>query len=136
MKNLTIKRSEWLRGTKKLGFEPSSCLLNSDGKRCCMGFDAHYVCGVPDENMLKAKMPRHIGLNHLRMGIKTLIPFAENPEAGIFNSMSLEEVLAEVNDRTLERMSCKWIEHVSDEEQEKILARLYSLVGYELNFVN
>ncbi len=130
MKHLTIKRSEWLRYSlqdKKEGkFFPTS-LLDEENKRCCMGFDAHYVCGIEDALCLEHSLPSEMEINHLadfKLYRKYFKEFWD-----------LESLLAAVNDRDCYN-DYEWVNTVSDEEQEKIITRLYSLVNYKVEFVD
>lgn len=56
----TVKKSEWLRGAKNF-----SRLLNSEGKRCCLGFLGQ-ASGISDKSMLNAVSP--IDMYNARIG--------------------------------------------------------------------
>ncbi len=135
---LTIRRSEWYRATKnqKKG-DPnyvdsitSKLLVHTKTgiKRCCMGFDTHYVCKVSDKRIEDHLVPSDLNLNHL-----SCINFP-NPTGFNFD---LEFLLSGVNDRSFEPDSdWYWANSVSNREQEKIITRLYSLAGYKVTFVD
>lgn len=50
-KVLTIVRSKWIRGG-----DPSTALLTSDGKMCCLGFDA-LACGFTEDQICYKPTP-------------------------------------------------------------------------------
>ncbi len=129
--NLTIRRSEWLREKKRKNKNYISGLLllgqYGEKKRCCMGFDAHYICKIRDHRLIKKSLPSYVGLFHLQ-DIKWHIK-------GI--NFSLQDILADVNDRSFYPNSpFYWANEVSDREQEKIITRLYSLANYKVTFVD
>jgi hypothetical protein len=128
MINLIIKRSEWARTSYSERTVLGNGLYNSEtGKRCCMGFDCHFVHGISDYILSRNWMPHQIPLRHLQvqwLGRNRL------------NSWPLETILATVNDRNSYKTELEWVNDVSDEEQEKIIARLYTIVDYKVEFVD
>ena len=58
-KRLVIDRRKWLRNTqRKEDFD--SCLLNSRGKMCCLGFYAKQFCGATDKKLLDKTTPETV----------------------------------------------------------------------------
>lgn len=140
MKHLIIKRSEWARKTKQMHdngpIVKNSLLSPTNNERCCMGFDAHYVCGIPNNLLAHVGYPSDIGLNHL-CSIPTQ-EFCSIPTKEFYSFRkvaNLETFLGQTNDRNFTDLY-SWVNSVSDEEQEKIIARLYSLANYTVEFVD
>ncbi len=138
---LTIKRSEWLRVhlDKNLNKDqPASRLLNYRGidnkaMRCCMGFDCSQIHKINDIKLYEKMFPSYFDINHL---ISFKISYRNLD--GILEYGNLESFLAMANDRSFRftNTSFEWVNTVSDEEQENIITRLYSLVDYEVIFVD
>ncbi len=77
--------------------------------------------------------PSYFDINHL---ISFKISYRNLD--GILEYGNLESFLAMANDRSFRftNTSFEWVNTVSDEEQENIIKRLYSLVNYEVTFVD
>lgn len=126
MIELTIKRSKWLRRKNASTMVFDSRLLDSNGNMCCMGFDARYVCMTPNHIIEDRTYPEQVGLKHLDFVPKII---------DTRNIYRLSRILSNVNDRTFGNASdFYWVNTISDEEQEQVIARLYSLVGYKITF--
>ncbi len=138
---LTIKRSEWLRVHLNENLnqdQPGSRLLNyreidNKAMRCCMGFDCSQIHKIDDIKLYAKMFPSYFDINHL-INFKI---FYRNLN-GILERDNLESFLAMANDRSFRfaATSFEWVNRVSDEEQENIIKRLYSLVDYEVIFVD
>lgn len=57
VKKFTVERSSWFRGKGMW----ASKLLDIGGKKCCLGFYA-LECGLKEENILNAGIPRDVAL--------------------------------------------------------------------------
>ncbi len=141
MHRLTIKRSKWLHRTLDQYIHDgttNSKLLNEEGLRCCMGFDAHNVCKVSDAKLRNKCYPDEVGLNHLEIYIDKFFYIFERTSLTppFYRTCNiLSDLVGRVNDRTGSGIFA-WLNTVSDEEQENIIKRLYSLVNYKVTFVD
>ncbi len=132
---LQITRSKWGRKTFEQyldGTDEVSHLFDNSEKMCCMGFDCSLIHHIPDYRLLNAGYPADIGLNHLEINIKNAFSSFKRTT---FLSDMLSDLLARVNDRSGVG-NFTWVNKISDEEQEEIIIRLYSLVNYEVTFVD
>jgi hypothetical protein len=120
MKQLVIDRSRWLRGNPD-----DSCLLDRNGKMCCLGF---YLksCGAADVELLEAGSPACL-THHPRPAKWLVVNVARDDlhEATQLDSNRCT-ALMQVND------SVEW----TDENREREIAHLFHRQGIEVEFVD
>ncbi len=107
-KKMTIPRSKWLRKRadgKFTGNAKKSCLLNSTGNMCCLGFYCRDILGISDRKMLYKGSPYDIGIRE--------------DEQYVFSN------LMGVNDRTNENYPTADQKKLSNVQQEKEIKQLF-----------
>lgn len=126
---LEIDRRTWLRGAKK-----PSCLRNSDGEQCCLGF-ACADAGVPPDDMLDILSPKRLPLpyhsegNSLSQGLYGWL--LQHIAAGFgytsycANSYAAEDLMG-INDAS----------ELDDSEREAKIAAIFRRNGIEVVFTN
>jgi hypothetical protein len=129
---LTIVRSMWIRG----GGQDSKLLREEDNKRCCLGFLAA-ACGLIDEAIREVAEPGNVSMTatdaaseEWTMHIATIVddPDEEGYEDGplVVQQLDLAERLIAVNDDA----------QLSEEDREDRIARLMSVAGVEVEYVD
>lgn len=123
MKRLTIDRSRWLRGPLLGSKNDYSCLLRrGDMRMCCLGFLA-VDCGIPKEDLLEVASPAATSKAHRRLWPEgTLVP---NSFGELENSLLMEKLMAANDDAGTDEAF-----------REKRIQELFSLIGYEVVFVD
>lgn len=107
VKTFTVDAKNWIRGEKFNNDLDGSCLLNSHGKMCCLGFFGE-ACGVDRENLKLYVLPQRRAKEHKA-----------------FPSWIYERFAA-VNDNG----------NISDEERVKQLRELFKKKGVTVRFKN
>lgn len=116
VKTFTVKRSEWLRG-----FNINSCLLNEDGKMCCLGFYAR-ACGLRKQDILDMSDPEQCTSVKNKKWNTFLI---DDDDGSDDNSQYCWELMEANDDKNL-----------SDKKREKKLTSTFKKAGVKVEFVD
>lgn len=109
----TVKRSEWLTPD----FSPigvTSCLLNGEGRKCCLGF-AMLKAGASESEILGRLLPSYV---------KDIIQSQFIAEVDSSSKLSLEA--ATINDDN----------SITNQVREEKLIDLFSAAGIKVNFID
>jgi hypothetical protein len=121
----TIYEDMWLRG----GNSKQSCLLDSHGKMCCMGFLAK-ACNIRDIFLFGkgyfGALSHQDADQSLPESVKPqILPSQERLHKGVVAETNLAERIYIVNDDT----------HIKDTERKERLTKLFAEGGIEVEFV-
>lgn len=125
MKHVTIKRSEWHRGSSSKG---SAMLLSNDkasnGKRCCLGFVAR-ECGLADDDIRNIPMPSSLSGHDVELpsAMKWLVERVWPRNNGL---EQWENRVAEINDDDM----------IDDARREELLTPIFREHDIEPEFVD
>lgn len=127
LKELTIKRSEWLTPDKS----SSSKLLDENGLKCCLGF-ACLALGCEKEDILEITSPYYVYLKWNRENtlekLNNLLQFLEGSSYNLFavtNNCFVTNAM-EINDNS----------YIDNAEREIRLIKLFGANGIVLNFID
>jgi len=118
MRRLTIQRSKWLRGAKD-----GSCLLNDEGRMCCLGFSARYNFKWAKDDILGVATPD--GYSKKREIYKDCSLLKES-KSGLIVDSEFASSAININDSSLIRGKIR----------EQKLIKLFKENGINLKFVD
>lgn len=112
-----IKRSEWSRGRE-------SCLLDSNGQKCCLGFYA-LACGLSKSKILEETSPENLERKYYNNKWDTFLLENNKDNPWGYDSGSCTRLM-EIND---DNMS-------SDKDKEKEIKSIFKGKGIKVKFVD
>ena len=115
MEKLIIDRERWLRGVMRYN---DSMMLDENGYRCCLGFYAEQIDGVPDKNILMESTPVGCGIT---APLKSLL---RSKTDGFHSNSEVAYRAMDINDD----------KSISDEYREKYITDLFSMAGVKVIF--
>jgi hypothetical protein len=114
--SFVVERSKWLRGS------PNGCLLNNEGKMCCLGFYAR-ACGFEPEDIRNVNSPfTLVYQDQFNWDTKLLV---SDPHFGRTSSESCKDAIT-TNDS----------EEIADPEREADLTDTFNQMGVTVTFVD
>lgn len=121
MKTLVIDRSRWLRGNPD-----ESCLLDRDGRMCCLGFYLR-SCGADESDIFEIGSPAGIAYEAPQEAgwLLTRLSRDDVHEATRADSSRCTALMTVNDDAT-------W----TDEQREREIAHLFSRQGIDVVFVD
>ena len=123
IKSFTIKRSKWLRMSKRTQIY-SQMLDGKSGKMCCLGFYS-ITCGIPRENIKNEPSPRDVVFDYDNIVWNTFL-LSKRKEFG-FNKVNskIAGKLMDINDD----------EETTDDFKEKEIKKIFATKGVKVKFV-
>lgn len=112
IKELTIKRSEWLRGDKQ-----NSKLLDEKGRKCCLGFFC-LADGAKPEQILNFLSPKSAGFKS-----KQLVEF---DDARKYTNSHFGYEAMVINDDTF----------TTEKKREELLTEWFATNGVKISFID
>ena len=107
----TVDRKTWWRGKGGAG---SRLMRPEDGKKCCIGFFAHQICGLKKDELEECPyLPTEA---QIKLGL----------HADPFSSTIASQSIYRTNDEI----------DMSDEIREEKLTKLFAQHGYAVRFIN
>lgn len=116
MKTIVIDRAQWLLPTDAVQNIQNSCLLDSDGKMCCLGFVALQLAGAEKKHILHYGSPASTPWLAWPQVLKPYLTDAPNSP--------LATALMAINDNVA----------VSREEREFAIGNKFREAGIEVEF--
>ena len=118
VKSFTISRSKWLRGTN------DTCLLNAEGKMCCLGFYA-LACFLQEKDIFERFTPEEIYDVKQMWDSFLVCEHPANDGGGLVNSKTCTHLM-DTNDGLTS----------TDDEKEKEIVALFKSQGVDVTFVD
>ena len=120
--SFVIDRALWLRGG---GAKSTSCLLNDEGKRCCLGFYGK-ACGLTDGMQLHTADPEQLDLASKKaLGVAGASWLFQEDEYRNTNSGTTNNLIFENDSR-----------YSTDEKREAVITRIFAENGITVTFIN
>jgi hypothetical protein len=120
MRNLKIRRSEWLHGE---GSSRSKLYRTSDGKKCCLGIYLE-ACGLPLMDMANLSVPSQVAPLPVEAAWLLGDAISQHPSATIDSNVSLNLTYANDDQR------------LSEPSREQRITELFRNHDVEVTFID